>query len=1076
MPKPTSQAVVSWLRALDFEEPQAGDTEWRRHFDQHDYSLLVDIDQETITYGQGIIVHRNTVTNFHDSENFVVLECVCSLLARGYSPASIKLEKPFPLGHSSSGYLDVLVELEGRSYAMIECKTYGPEFKKALKALKTKPASQLMTYIQQDRAAQHAILYSSRQVSGKVERDYAGLECASLLGANTRELFDSWDKETYTSGLFEAEPYAVAEHSITIGDLKDLTNSDGQALFNSFKETLRRHAVSDLPNAFNKLFNLIICKILDEDKIDPEDVTEFQWGTTERPAAVLERLSRLYERSMREYLNLDVMDSHARASEVLQGLDEGRREEVERLLADLRQYTNMDFAFVDVFDERSYNQNALIVKDLVRLLQDRRLRYTQKHGFMGLFFERLLNTSMKQESGQFFTPPPLAQFVNEALPLESIIARKLAGNSSKFLPYAIDYAAGSGHFLTEYMDRIDRILAGYNESDFSSQSQRRNFRSWKDELTWAGEFVYGVELDHRLAKTAKISTFLHGDGDANVVQGNGLASFSEESAFSAAGPLLKSAKGGKDNSVFDVVVANPPYSVSGFAQLLSNGNDSFDLWPYKGESSDKIECFFIERTKQLLVEGGVAGIILPASFLNNKGIDTRARRLLLTHFDLVAVVSLGTRVFVATDIPCVIVFIRRRSNSRIERIDRLIDNYIKTGKDQSVEGVVNAFEMYAARFHSTTAADYHTALEAIVDTGIPSIDAYEWAYANRSRKVTPTRDKKGGPTKDLRAHVLQFEKERMAAYFSVFQQYTLLANAPTKKRDQEKFLGYSFSERRRHEGIRFQSGTAQIVTPLFDPEDSSNPGKISTVIKKHFKQSETDGSSTVVPSVLSEWVSLYETESIVDWSVTDFSWGIQNSAPTTALKFSGATKPLGKLCNLRIGSTPTRERPDFFDGDLPWLKIGDIDTSKYPSESPVITETDERITTEASKRMLLVPAGTLVMSFKLSIGNTAYTGVDMYMNEAIVTLDVKDAPSAEANSWVDVEFVDVLLRRCRDQVLSLGGLGNKKFGRTLNLQVLRSIPIPVGDDAFRDVVKSIDKDPNLTDQQKSSEIASKLWT
>ena len=77
-----------------------------------------------------------------------------------------------------------------------------------------------------------------------------------------------------------------------------------------------------------------------------------------------------------------------------------------------------------VLDEKSFKANAQIVREVVELLQDFRFRYKQKHQFLGEFFELLLNTSMKQESGQFFTPVPITRFIISSLPIKEFIARK----------------------------------------------------------------------------------------------------------------------------------------------------------------------------------------------------------------------------------------------------------------------------------------------------------------------------------------------------------------------------------------------------------------------------------------------------------------------------------------------------------------------------------------------------------------------------------------------------------------------------------------------------------------------------
>ena len=75
--------------------------------------------------------------------------------------------------------------------------------------------------------------------------------------------------------------------------------------------------------------------------------------------------------------------------------------------------------------------------------------------FWEIFFERLLNIGIKQEAGQFFTPVPIARFIVNSIPFEKIIEQKI---SNLFLCKIIDYACGSGHFLTEEMDRLQNIV------------------------------------------------------------------------------------------------------------------------------------------------------------------------------------------------------------------------------------------------------------------------------------------------------------------------------------------------------------------------------------------------------------------------------------------------------------------------------------------------------------------------------------------------------------------------------------------------------------------------------------------
>lgn len=91
---------------------------------------------------------------------------------------------------------------------------------------------------------------------------------------------------------------------------------------------------------------------------------------------------------------------------------------------------------------------------------------------------------------------------------------------------------------------------------------------------------------------------------------------------------------------------------------------------------------------------------------------------------------------------------------------------------------------------------------------------------------------------------------------------------------------------------------------------------------------------------------------------------------------------LGDIFDLQMGKTPDRNRPEYFNTNTnKWVSIADISKAqKY------ILETKECISDEAVKNSGIkqIPANTIIMSFKLSIGKTAITTEPMYSNEAIM--------------------------------------------------------------------------------------------
>ena len=91
---------------------------------------------------------------------------------------------------------------------------------------------------------------------------------------------------------------------------------------------------------------------------------------------------------------------------------------------------------------------------------------------------------------------------------------------------------------------------------------------------------------------------------------------------------------------------------------------------------------------------------------------------------------------------------------------------------------------------------------------------------------------------------------------------------------------------------------------------------------------------------------------------------------------------LKDIFDLQMGKTPSRNNSEYWNTeDYKWISIADLTkTGKY------ISETKEYLSKRAvlDSGIKVIPANTVIMSFKLSIGKTAITAEDMYSNEAIM--------------------------------------------------------------------------------------------
>ncbi|MBP7837232.1 restriction endonuclease subunit S [Candidatus Saccharibacteria bacterium] len=92
-------------------------------------------------------------------------------------------------------------------------------------------------------------------------------------------------------------------------------------------------------------------------------------------------------------------------------------------------------------------------------------------------------------------------------------------------------------------------------------------------------------------------------------------------------------------------------------------------------------------------------------------------------------------------------------------------------------------------------------------------------------------------------------------------------------------------------------------------------------------------------------------------------------------------RKLKDLATISIGWTPSTSNPEYFEGDNIWVTIADMN-KKHISESKNRVS-DVAIIDAGIKK---VPKGSLLYSFKLSVGKVAFAGTDLYTNEAIAAI------------------------------------------------------------------------------------------
>lgn len=618
--------------------------------------------------GTKIKAERDTIMDLTKPENHSVVMLLILILERGYAFPSITLEKKWQTGHDPI-WLDVMLKnaLNGDIY-MIEVKKYD-EYLKYTNSDNESKVKQLCSYAMQEQTTKIASFYSYDFDSES--HNFSNIYCSELryVSLNTDDFYDRWNKIfDHVDYISSNYPFNIQKHVLKYSDLREIDDKDTKILFNQFLTILRLNSISDKPTAFMRMINLFLAKLSDEFNQDDEFVSydtcgnsfihvglRFQYIDEESPESFLKRLNELYKSGMKSYLNRDVIDY---TDEELKPLIAGGKEaDLMTVFDNLRLKKNNSFSFIEVYDDTTFKENFEVVKEIVKLLQVFKFKYDTKHQFLGDFFEDLLNTSLKQEEGQFFTPYPLVDFMVNSIDIKERIDKNLQKRNLDFIPKIIDYACGAGHFIISAMRAVQEVLLVAKPLTVAQErwldSYKHNPYSWADTL-----HVVGIEKDYRLAKTTKIATFLNGDGDAQIITGDGINRFD---CADYQGTILSSSK--NKIEIFDYVISNPPYSVDGFMQnfrrnSINEKSGTFSLLDEINPKDSKIEVFFVERAEQLLKDGGIAAIVLPQSVLSGEKYDG-LRAFIKKHFRILSILLTADITFLGTTTSPVILFLRK---------------------------------------------------------------------------------------------------------------------------------------------------------------------------------------------------------------------------------------------------------------------------------------------------------------------------------------------------------------------------------------------------------------------------------
>ena len=138
---------------------------------------------------------------------------------------------------------------------------------------------------------------------------------------------------------------------------------------------------------------------------------------------------------------------------------------------------------------------------------------------------------------------------------------------------------------------------------------------------------------------------------------------------------------------------------------------------------------------------------------------------------------------------------------------------------------------------------------------------------------------------------------------------------------------------------------------------------------------------------------------------------------------------LSSIVHYRIGKTPARGETAYWEpGTIPWVSISDM------KDYGTVVRTKESVSPKATSLLgHKSPRGTLLMSFKLTVGRTAVLDIDAYHNEAIISI----WPFGDSTALQPYLFYTLPV---------LANLGDSKDaikGKTLNTSSINNLLIPL---------------------------------
>ncbi|EIA3451849.1 restriction endonuclease subunit S, partial [Campylobacter jejuni] len=403
-----------------------------------------------------------------------------------------------------------------------------------------------------------------------------------------------------------------------------------------------------------------------------------------------------------------------------------------------------------------------------------------------------------------------------------------------------------------------------------------------------------------------------------------------------------------------------------------------------------------------------------------------------------AIVELGNQTFGATGTNTIILFLRKKEtfkqeNHLISQDYSLIKERIEA---ENLKDNENFYQNYLSAYCDFRKFDkelYSNFLNGNLDSNLVELEAFK-DYRNAFRQTSDykklkeskiykeSKDKQDLEDKAFLAYAQAIEKDKLLYFSLSLNQEVLIIKSPSDIKEQKKFLGYEWSNRKGDEGLKELH--EPYLSPLFERGNPQNETKLNTLIYKSFLNT-----LDVIPQELQIYATKARLVDMMDFEKVEFNKAISLN-PKTQREEIKSQYPLVKLkiCgDFFMGGTPSRKNINYWNGDIKWLTISDY------SNRQVIMDTKEKITREGFKNSnaKMIQKGAVVVSIYATIGRVGILGEDMTTNQAIVAI----IPNEEFINKYLMYAIDYFKFQLYNEVITTSQ-------QNINLGILQNMVIP----------------------------------